>query len=103
MPISIFVTRNAIRQMRIEITRWPKWLHDNVMQHPNMHKFGIESVLNSRPFAERKVVCMREDDECDPEERMNACLNEVPNECTSVLLTESVNKDGSINNEYILV
>jgi hypothetical protein len=90
--------------MRVEITRWPKWLHEKVMQHPNMSKFGIESVLDTRPNTDHTFVCLKEiSDDMDVNAIITECLGQLPEECAAVLLSDSVNQDGSINNDLILV
>jgi hypothetical protein len=90
--------------MRFEITRWPKWLHEKVMQHPNMSKFGIESVLNTKPHTDHTITCVDELSETvDVNELVTACLNQVPEHASAVLLSDSVNEDGSVNSDLILV
>lgn len=88
----------------LEVTRWPKSLQDVMLSHEKVAGFRLNTEGGSHK-AEKTIVCVPCDtlDEIEVKEIFLETLDSIPDECDSLVFTNSINDDGTTNESEVIL
>lgn len=89
--------------MLVEVSGWPRWLRNEIFEDEKLLRFGVQKVMNTVPIVQTTLKLNDELTDENAETEAKNMLASLPSNCHGVVFTNSINKDGTRNEDEIIL